>query len=87
MKLGRQGPVNIELFGGSADDNNALFYDGAMVLDPTSRAQTAVQSKQTGMNRCQLALGRRCGAGPHGQPAGAYYGKARVDAVLSPMMV
>ena len=33
---GKTGPFNIELFGGSADDNNAFFfYNGAMsVLQP-----------------------------------------------------
>ncbi len=51
---GGKGPFNIELFGGSADDNNAFFvYDGAMsVLQPyIDKGKLVVQSKQTGMNK------------------------------------
>ena len=46
------GPYNIELFGGSPDDNNAFFfYDGAMsVLQPLIDAGTIkIPSGQTGM--------------------------------------
>ncbi|WP_209016992.1 multiple monosaccharide ABC transporter substrate-binding protein [Roseibium aggregatum] len=47
------GPYNVELFGGSPDDNNAyFFYDGAMsVLQPLIDDGTVViQSGQTGMD-------------------------------------
>src|SRR6478736_207252 len=47
-----KGPFNIELFGGSPDDNNAFFfYDGAMsILQPYIDAKKlVVQSGQTGM--------------------------------------
>jgi putative multiple sugar transport system substrate-binding protein len=47
------GPYNVELFGGSPDDNNAyFFYDGAMsVLQPLIDAGTVVvQSGQMGMD-------------------------------------
>jgi putative multiple sugar transport system substrate-binding protein len=48
-----EGPYNVELFGGSPDDNNAFFfYDGAMsVLQPLIDDGTIViQSAQTGMD-------------------------------------
>ena len=51
LKEGK-GPFNIELFGGSPDDNNAFFfYDGAMsVLQPyIDSKKLVVQSGQTGM--------------------------------------
>ena len=53
LKQGK-GPFNIELFGGSPDDNNAFFfYDGAMsVLQPyIDSGKLVVRSKQTGMNK------------------------------------
>jgi len=52
LKEGK-GPFNIELFGGSADDNNAFFfYVGAMsVLKPyIDSGKLVVQSKQMGMD-------------------------------------
>ena len=48
-----KGPFNIELFGGSPDDNNAFFfYDGAMsVLKPyIDSGKLVVRSKQMGMD-------------------------------------
>lgn len=48
------GPYNVELFGGSPDDNNAFFfYNGAMsVLQPLIDSGTIViQSGQTGMDK------------------------------------
>ena len=53
LKEGK-GPFNIELFGGSADDNNAFFfYDGAMsVLKPyIDSGKLVVRSKQMGMDK------------------------------------
>jgi putative multiple sugar transport system substrate-binding protein len=76
--LRRRKPFNIELFGGSPDDNNAFFfYDGAMsVLQPMIDAGSTSWS-QVGPDRdgqgLDAALGRRRGAGAHGQPVSAYY--------------
>ncbi|HMO06459.1 MAG TPA: sugar ABC transporter substrate-binding protein [Paracoccaceae bacterium] len=47
-------PWNVELFGGSPDDNNAFFfYNGAMsVIDPlVASGDIAIPSGQTGMDR------------------------------------
>ena len=52
LKQGK-GPFNIELFGGSPDDNNAFFfYDGAMsVLKPyIDSGKLVVRSKQLGLS-------------------------------------
>ena len=49
-----KGPFNIELFGGSPDDNNAFFfYNGAMsVLQPyIDSGKLVVRSKQMGMDK------------------------------------
>ena len=72
LKEGK-GPFNIELFGGSPDDNNAyFFYNGAMsVLKPyidSGKLVVAQQADGHGQGR-HPALGRRHRAGPHGQPA------------------
>ncbi len=87
LKEGK-GPFNIELFGGSADDNNAFFfYDGAMsVLQPyIDKGKLVVQSKQLGMNKVSTL--RWDGAVAQARMdnlLSAYYGNKRVDAVLSP---
>jgi len=87
LKEGK-GPFNIELFGGSADDNNAFFfYDGAMsVLQPyIDSGKLVVQSTQTGMDK--VATLRWDGATAQARMdnlLSAYYGGKRVDAVLSP---
>ena len=87
LKAGK-GPFNIELFGGSADDNNAFFfYDGAMsVLKPyIDSGKLVVRSKQMGMNKVSTL--RWDGAVAQARMdnlLSAYYGNARVDAVLSP---
>ena len=87
LKEGK-GPFNIELFGGSADDNNAFFfYDGAMsVLDPYIKSgKLVVQSKQVGMTKVSTL--RWDGAVAQARMdnlLSAYYGKAKVNAVLSP---
>ena len=85
---GAQGPFNIELFGGSPDDNNAFFfYDGAMsVLQPHIDAgRLVVRSGQTGMD----VVGTLGWAAERAQSRmedllTAFYADARVDAVLSP---
>ncbi|MBP8272774.1 MAG: sugar-binding protein, partial [Sphaerotilus sp.] len=85
---GGKGPFNIELFGGSPDDNNAFFfYDGAMsVLKPyIDSGKLVVRSKQMGMDK--VGTLRWDGAVAQARMdnlLSAYYGNARVDAVLSP---
>ncbi|MBB5202089.1 putative multiple sugar transport system substrate-binding protein [Glaciimonas immobilis] len=83
-----KGPFNIELFGGSADDNNAFFfYNGAMsVLKPyIDSGKLVVRSKQLGMEKVSTL--RWDGAVAQARMdnlLSAYYTNARVDAVLSP---
>src|SRR5215468_1306716 len=87
LKEGK-GPFNIELFGGSPDDNNAyFFYDGAMsVLKPyIDSGKLTVVSGQTGMDK--VATLRWDGATAQARMdnlLSAFYGNKRVDAVLSP---
>ncbi|WP_426109833.1 multiple monosaccharide ABC transporter substrate-binding protein [Massilia sp. PWRC2] len=87
LKAGK-GPFNIELFGGSGDDNNAFFfYNGAMsVLKPyMDKGKLVVRSKQLGMDK--VATLRWDGAVAQARMdnlLSANYGSARVDAVLSP---
>ncbi|MGF6309652.1 putative multiple sugar transport system substrate-binding protein [Bradyrhizobium sp. i1.8.4] len=87
LKEGK-GPFNIELFGGSPDDNNAyFFYDGAMsVLKPyIDSGKLVVGSGQMGMGK--VATLRWDGATAQARMdnlLSAFYGKKRVDAVLSP---
>jgi putative multiple sugar transport system substrate-binding protein len=83
-----KGPFNIELFGGSPDDNNAFFfYDGAMsVLKPyLDSGKLVVRSKQMGMEK--VGTLRWDGAVAQARMdnlLSAYYSSGRVDAVLSP---
>lgn len=85
---GKKGPYNIELFGGSPDDNNAFFfYDGAMsVLQPLiDKKELVVQSGQMGMK--QVGTLRWDGAVAQARMdnlLSAFYSGKRVDAVLSP---
>jgi putative multiple sugar transport system substrate-binding protein len=85
---GGKGPFNIELFGGSPDDNNAFFfYNGAMsVLKPyIDSRKLVVRSKQLGMDKVSTL--RWDGAVAQARMdnlLSAYYSQARVDAVLSP---
>jgi putative multiple sugar transport system substrate-binding protein len=87
LKSGK-GPFNIELFGGSPDDNNAFFfYNGAMsVLEPYIKSgKLVVRSKQMGMDK--VGTLRWDGAVAQARMdnlLSAYYTKDRVDAVLSP---
>ena len=84
----KKGPFNIELFGGSPDDNNAFFfYDGAMsVLKPyIDSGKLVVGSKQVGMQKVSTL--RWDGAVAQARMdniLSAFYTKGRVDAVLSP---
>ncbi len=83
-----KGPFNIELFGGSPDDNNAyFFYNGSMsVLKPyIDSGKLVVVSGQMGMDK--VATLRWDGATAQARMdnlLSAFYGKKRVDAVLSP---
>ena len=83
-----EGPFNVELFGGSPDDNNAyFFYDGAMsVLQPyIDEGKLVVKSGQTGMDT--VGTLRWDGAVAQARMdnlLSANYTDERVDAVLSP---
>jgi putative multiple sugar transport system substrate-binding protein len=87
LKEGK-GPFNIELFGGSPDDNNAyFFYNGAMsVLQPyIDSKKLVVVSGQTGMDK--VATLRWDGATAQSRMdnlLSAYYGNKKLNAVLSP---
>lgn len=87
LKQGK-GPFNIELFGGSPDDNNAFFfYDGAMsVLKPyIDSGKLVVRSRQMGMEK--VGTLRWDGAVAQARMdnlLSAFYGKEKVHAVLSP---
>src|SRR5580692_1771957 len=87
LKSGK-GPFNIELFGGSPDDNNAFFfYDGAMsVLQPyIDSGKLVIQSGQTGMDKvATLRWDPATAQARMDNLLSAFYGKKRVDAVLSP---
>ncbi len=82
------GPYNVELFGGSPDDNNAFFfYNGAMsVLQPMIDAgQVKIVSGQMGMDK--VGTLRWDGAVAQARMdnlLSAYYTSERVHGVLSP---
>jgi putative multiple sugar transport system substrate-binding protein len=83
-----KGPFNIELFGGSPDDNNAyFFYNGSMsVLQPyIDNGKLVIGSGQKGMDKVSTL--RWDGATAQARMdnlLSAFYGRKRVDAVLSP---
>ncbi|MGV6872403.1 multiple monosaccharide ABC transporter substrate-binding protein [Pseudochelatococcus sp. B33] len=83
-----KGPFNIELFGGSPDDNNAyFFYDGALsVLQPLIDEGTLqIPSGQTGMDKVSTL--RWDGAAAQARMdnlLSAFYGDKKLDGVLSP---
>ena len=82
------GAQNIELFGGSSDDNNAyFFYNGAMsVLQPLiDQKKLVIPSGQMGMDKVSTL--RWDGATAQARMdnlLSAYYGNRQLDAVLSP---
>jgi putative multiple sugar transport system substrate-binding protein len=91
QKLGLKdgkGPFNIELFGGSPDDNNAfMFFDGAMsVLKPyIDSGKLVVKSGQMDMKVC--AILRWDGATAQARMDNLLskdYTNSKLDAVLSP---
>src|SRR5438445_3436436 len=87
LKEGK-GPFNIELFGGSPDDNNAyFFYNGSMsVLQPyIDNGKLVIGSGQMGMDK--VATLRWDGATAQARMdnlLSAYYGNKKINAVLSP---
>jgi putative multiple sugar transport system substrate-binding protein len=87
LKQGK-GPFNIELFGGSPDDNNAFFfYDGAMsVLKPyIDSGKLVVVSKQVGMDKVSTLRWEASVAQARMENLlSAFYTSKHVDAVLSP---
>ncbi|EIJ48363.1 sugar ABC transporter periplasmic protein [Herbaspirillum sp. GW103] len=87
LKEGK-GPFNIELFGGSSDDNNAFFfYNGAMsVLKPyIDSGKLVVRSKQMGMDKvATLRWDPATAQARMDNLLSAYYTNAKVNAVLSP---
>jgi putative multiple sugar transport system substrate-binding protein len=85
----KQGPWNIELFGGSPDDNNAFFfYDGALsVLQPLiDSGVLVVKSGQMGMDKVGTLKwdGATAQARMDNLLSANYSDGSRVDAVLSP---
>lgn len=82
------GPFNIELFGGSPDDNNAyFFYDGAMsVLQPyIDEGKLVVKSGQVGMDKvATLNWNAANSQARMDNLLSTYYTDEEVDAVLSP---
>jgi putative multiple sugar transport system substrate-binding protein len=83
-----KGPFNIELFGGSPDDNNAFFfYNGGMsVLQPyIDSKKLIVQSGQMGMDKVStLRWDPAVAQARMDNLLSAYYTDKKVDAVLSP---
>ncbi|WGS54939.1 sugar ABC transporter substrate-binding protein (plasmid) [Paraburkholderia sp. D15] len=84
----RKTPANIEIFAGSADDNNAhVVYDGMLsVMKPyMDSGKAVVRSKQVAFDK--VATFRWDGATAQARMdnlLSAYYGNSHVDAVLSP---
>jgi len=83
-----KGPFNIELFGGSPDDNNAyFFYDGAMsVLKPyIDSGKLTIGSKQQGMETVgTLRWDAATAQSRMDNILSAYYSDKAVDAILAP---
>jgi putative multiple sugar transport system substrate-binding protein len=88
IDAGKTGPFNMELFGGSADDNNAFFfYNGAMsVLQPLiDKGTIVIQSKQMGMDKvATLRWDAATAQARMDNLLSAFYTNKKVDAVLSP---
>ena len=82
------GPFNIELFGGSPDDNNAyFFYNGAMsVLQPyIDSKKLVVPSGQMGMDKVSILRWDPATAQSRmDNLLSAFYTDRRLNAVLSP---
>jgi putative multiple sugar transport system substrate-binding protein len=75
LKEGK-GPFNIELFGGSPDDNNAyFFYNGAMSVGSGQRGMDKVSTLRWDGATAQARMDNLLSA---------FYGRKQVNAVLSP---
>ena len=86
---GAKGPLNVELFAGSLDDNNALFFwSGAMeVLEPLIEDGTlVVKSGQTDIEQAAILRWQQETAQRRMEDllTSAYSDGSRVDGVLSP---
>jgi putative multiple sugar transport system substrate-binding protein len=83
-----KGPYNLEVFGGSPDDNNAyLFNQGAMdQLAPyIESGKLVINSKQTEMSQIAIMAWKAEGAQARmDNLLTAYYATKKVDVVLSP---
>ncbi|WP_062014569.1 multiple monosaccharide ABC transporter substrate-binding protein [Aureimonas sp. AU4] len=83
-----KGPFNIELFGGSPDDNNAFFfYNGAMsVLQPyIDSGKLVIPSGEMGMERVgTLRWDPAVAQARMDNLLSSYYGDKTLNAVLSP---
>ncbi|MFC4469752.1 multiple monosaccharide ABC transporter substrate-binding protein [Streptomyces xiangluensis] len=82
-----KGPFNVELFAGSADDNNTrFFFEGAMkVLKPyIDSGELVVKSGQTKMDDVTTLRWDGVRAEKRMNELLDYYANERVDAVLSP---
>jgi putative multiple sugar transport system substrate-binding protein len=83
-----KGPFNLEVFGGSPDDNNAyLFNQGAMdQLQPyIDSGKLIINSKQTEMSQIAIMAWKAEGAQARmDNLLTAYYADKKVDVVLSP---
>lgn len=88
LDKGEKGPFNIELFGGSPDDNNAyFFYDGALsVLQPYIDSKVlVVKSGQVGMDKVStLRWDGSTAQARMDNLITTYYSNEKIDAVLSP---
>ncbi len=90
LKDGKNGPFNVELFGGSPDDTNAgYFYNGAMsVIQPyIDSGKIVIKSGQMGMDKVGTLRWLAATAQARmDNLLSAYYsdGKTHVDGVLSP---
>ena len=88
VEEGEVGPFNMEVFGGSPDDNNAYYlYDGAMskLQQYIENGSIVVKSKQLGMEKVSTL--RWDGATAQTRMdnlLGTYYTSENVHAVLSP---
>ena len=85
----KKGPFNVELFGGSPDDNNAFFfYNGAMsVLQPLIDSKVlVVKSGQLGMDKVGTLrwLAATAQARMDNLLSANYSDGSRVDGILSP---
>src|ERR1700744_410662 len=88
QKAGSKAPFNIEVFGGSTDDNNAhmVFAGGMSVLKPyIDSGKFVVRSKQTDFEK--IATHNWDGAAAQSRMdnlLSAFYGKDHLDAVWTP---